>query len=132
METQVAEQVSHWGGIHLNDKNPEGDYSGFSRPGWRASTINEMEGFRFPDQLLATHGSAALLTLGNKRIQGGFLSWKFLTGSYDELLSLNRLPAVERFSCECRGLVQWSELWWSFFMSIMKKNSKGHLKKKVV
>lgn len=85
METQVAEQVSRWGGIHLNDKKPGGDYSGSSSPGWRASTINEMEGFRFPHQLLATHGSSALLTLGNKRIQGGFVSWKFLTGSYDEL-----------------------------------------------
>lgn len=49
------------GGIHLNDKNPGEDYSGISNPGWRASTINEMEGFRFPDQLLATHGSSALL-----------------------------------------------------------------------
>ena len=49
------------GGIHLNDKNPGEDYSGISNPGWRASTINETEGFRFPDQLLATHGSSALL-----------------------------------------------------------------------
>lgn len=31
-ETQVAEQVSHWGGIHLNDKNPGGDYSGLLQP----------------------------------------------------------------------------------------------------
>lgn len=68
-------------------KTQEGINSGSSSPGWRASTINEMEGFRFPDQLLATHGSSALLTLGNKRIQGGFVSWKFLTGSYDELLT---------------------------------------------
>lgn len=41
-------------------KTPGEHYSGISSPGWRASTINEMEEFRFPDQLLATHGSSAL------------------------------------------------------------------------
>lgn len=42
-------------------KNPGENYSGISNPGWGASTINEMEGFRFPELLLAAHGSPAQL-----------------------------------------------------------------------
>lgn len=80
-------------------KNPGEDYSGISNPGWRASTINEMEGFRFPDQLLATHGSPALLNVDSRgqRDSGGFVSWKFLSVSYNELAHSEHSPTSGTF-----------------------------------
>lgn len=103
METQVAEQVSHWGGIHLNDKNPGGDYSGFSSRGWRASTINEMERIQISRAAPGYAWELCTVDSGEQKDSRWFVSWKFLTGSYDELLTLNRLQAAERFGCACRG-----------------------------